>query len=235
MYYPIDYILEANKQYEEEIKKFEKIQNNIRDINNNIDLDEVKKRLNYLQAKELYKLVLSRNNDKAMIKKFKDILENKKAEEYPEIKGVHYYPEIKEIDFLSEEEKVDLDILIKDAFTRVSKRDSLEDLDDKILDFLINKSILEKQYIFRCNCGSFECDDKIITEEKFNKFKLYWEKSEQGTTTDEEDDEMRYGYFYIGCWHDGEIEISCLEEFEENLRCIRYSVKVKPDLTLDNI
>lgn len=233
--YSIEDILKANKKYEEELKKFEEIQKEIRNINNNINLDDVKLNMNYSEAKELYKLILSRSNNKDMIKNFKDILEDKKAEEYPEIKGVHYYPIIKEIDFLSEEEKIKLDILIKDASTKVSIRESLTDLDYRILDFLVNKKIIEKQYVFGCNCGSFECNEKIITEEKFNKLKQYWEKDTQGLTTEEEDKEMCYGCIYVSCWHDSDIEISCLEEFEENLRYYRYSVKVKPDLTLDNI
>lgn len=191
--------------------------------------------LTYIEAKELYKLILNRNSNKERCEELKKIVENKKIKEYPQIKDVHYYPVINNIDFLNNEEKIKLDKLIKEAYNNRNKREELINIDTKIVEFLENNSILEKLYIFHCNCGSIECDDKIITQERFNKLKDYWKKEKEGLTTNEEDEEMNYGCFETGCWNDGSIEICSLEDFNKNLRRVEYKVKIKPDTTLDEI
>lgn len=233
--YSIEELKEINKRYDEETDKLRLFNEQVREVNDNVDLDEIKSKLSYKEAKELYKLILSRSNNKARCEEIKKIVEDKKIEEYPQIKDVHYYPIIKNIDFLSNKEKISLDRFIKDSYRNRRYAEDIEDLDDRIKDFLIDNNIIEKRYIFHCDCGSFECDDKVVTQERFDKLKDYWIKEEQGLTTHEEDEEMRYGCFETGCWNDGSVEICSLDDFNDNLRRIDYKVLLEPDMTLDNI
>lgn len=233
--YSIEEIKRINATYDEEVKKLKILNESVKKINDNLDLEEVKSNLNYAEAKELYKLILSRSNDKDKCNEFKKIVNDKKVEEYPQINDVHYYPIINSIDFLTKEEKIKLDTFIKDAYRDRRKRDEISYLDTEIIDFLATNSIIEKLYIFHCTCGSMECDDKIIPQERFDKLKEYWEKEMQGLTTHEEDREMNYGCFETGCWNDGTVEICSLEDFNEHLIRVEYKVKAEPDMTLDKI
>lgn len=231
--YSIKKIYEMEEKYQDKKQELEEFKKQVIQFNDRIDINELST-FKHSEVKELYskiRFLCSSNTSE----KIKSIIQTKKLEEYPEILGVHYYPIINSIEFLDEESKIKLDTLLKKACSIVSYREQLKDLDDKIIEFLMNNKIIEKQYIFRCNCGGFDCDDKIVSEEKFNKLKLYWEKELKDETTHEEDREMNYGCFETGCWNDGSIEICSLEDFEDNLNEVRYIVKVKPDLTLDNI
>lgn len=233
--YSIEEIKKVNKNYDEEVNKLNVLNENVRKVNDNLDLEEVKSKLNYAESKELYKLILSRNSNKERCEELKKIVNNKKVEEYPQINDVHYYPIINDIDFLNKEKRIKLDTIIKEAYSNRNKREELNNLDIRIIDFLVDNSILEKLYIFHCDCGSFECDDKIITQERFNKLKDYWEKEKEDLTTHEEDREMNYGCFETGCWNDGTVEVCSLEDFNEHLRRTEYKIKIKPDITLDKI
>lgn len=231
----IDEIRKVNKHYDEEVKKLNTIYENVRQINNNINLEEVKSTLNYAEAKELYELIQRRSSDEKIRHEFKQILNDKKIKEYPKINDVHYYPIINKIDSLSKDEKIKLDNLIKESYTSCRKAKEIKHLDTDIIEFLSNNSIIEKLYVFHCTCESIECSDKIITQDRFEKLKRYWEKSKNSLTTDEEDEEMRYGYFETGCYYDGSIEVCSLEDFNKNLLEVKYKVKSKPDMTLDYI
>lgn len=233
--YSINEIKKSNENYDNKSKELHILCDEVRKINDNLDLEEVKNTLQYSEAKELYELILSRNSNKERCEELKNIVENKKLEEYPQINDVHYYPVINNIDFLDKKAKIKLDELIKDAYNNRNARENIKYLDSKIIDFLVDNSIVEKLYIFHCDCGSWECNDKIITQETFNKLKYYWEKALTDETTHEEDEEMHYGCFETGCWNDGSIEICSLEDFNEHLRRIEYKVKVEPDMTLDRI
>lgn len=233
--YSIKEIKEANKHYDNEKEKLDELLKEVRTINSNIDLTDVKNNLNYEQTKELYKMIRYRSNDEKN-KELKEIMEIKKSLEYPEITGIHYYPIIKTIDFITEKEKIELDILIKDANKNRKVLRKIRDLDERVLNFLIDKDIIEKVYIFHCECESDECYDTEITQEQFDTFKDYWERLKiEGGTTKEEDKYMNYGCFETGCWNDGNVEVSSLEEFNQHLRYTDFRIKTKPDLTLDNI
>lgn len=232
----INEVINANNLYEEKTEQLSKLRNKTKLINNELDLDEVKNTLNYTKAKEIYQKVSYSMDDKDKRILFRKIIEDKKINEYPEILDVHYYAIIKQIDFLNNDEKVNLDIQIKEAYNERRNIEGLLNLEPRILDFLIKNKILEKQYIFHCDCNDNECGDKIISQEKFDKLKNYWYKESEGIeTTKEEDKEMWYGCFETGCWNDGSVEIYSLETFNENLRRIEYDVIQKPDMTLDNI
>lgn len=233
--YSIEEVKKVNRNYEEEVNKLNILNKKVRKVNDNLDLTEVESNLNYAESKELYKLILSRNSNKERCEELKKIVNNKKVKEYPQINDVHYYPIINDIDILNKDKKLKLDTIIKEAYYNRNKREELNNLDTRIIDFLIDNSVLEKLYIFHCDCGSFECDDKIITQERFNKLKDYWDKEKEGLTTHEEDKEMNYGCFETGCWNDGTVEVCSLEEFNEHLRRIEYRIKIEPDITLDKI
>lgn len=231
----IEIIRNINKNYDEEVQKLDVLNTKVRAANDDLDLEEVKSKLTYLEAKDLYKLILSRSNNKEKCEEFKKIVDDKKIKEYPQINDVHYYPIINDMNFLEKEKRIKLDILIKDAYRNRNIRENLNNLDTNILDFLVENSILEKIYIFHCNCHSIECEDKIITQDRFDKLKKYWEKSYNDETTPEEDQEMRYGCFETGCWHGDSVEVCSLEDFNEHLRRIEYKVIKEPDLTLDKL
>lgn len=233
--YSIEEIKKVNKEYDEESNRLKVLGEKVREINDKLDLTEVESKLSYIEAKKLYKLILSRSNDKSMCERMKKIVDDKKIKEYPEIMDVHYYPIIKDIDFLDNDEKIALDKLIKNSYRNRRCAADIETLNEDTINFLIDNDILEKRYIFHCDCGSFDCDDKVITQERFDRLKEYWIKAEQGLTTDEEDEGMRYGCFETGCWNDGSIEICSLNDFNDNLRRIEYKVKIEPDMTLDDI
>lgn len=233
--YSTNEIKKVNKRYEEEVQILNSFCNEVRKMNDNIDLEEVKNTLNYAEAKELYKLILSCNSNSDRCEELKTIVKDKKIKEYPQILDVHYYPVIKEIDFLTDDKTILLDKIIKGAYKNARKSRELSKMDFKVLKFLIDKEMIEKIYVFRCNCGSDECYDKEITQKHFDKLKDYWEKELKDETTHEEDAQMNYGCFSTGCWNDGDVEVSCLEDFNEHMRFVKYKVIKEPDMTLDKI
>lgn len=229
--YSVKEILEKNKEYKNAdniaLKKYQEL----KDMSSNIDLEDVKK-LSYQEVKEFFKLIIYMNNDETT-SNVKEIMEAKKAELYPEILGIHYFKEIKEIDFISEEEKIKLDRLLS---KRNIKRNEINSLDEKVVNFLLEKKILEKNYVVSCShYHNFDCQERVFTSEKVEKLKSYWKKLSNGEeTTDEEDEELNCGCFELYCDYD-RIEITNLEEFEEHLYEIRYKLIKNPDRTLDNL
>ncbi len=204
----------------EEVRKNEEYLTNY--MRKMIDYIQIDRNYNYLEAKEMLKDLYSVLG----FKEVNDFLKRKKEREYPEILGVHYFPEIKEINWLSEEEKIELDC----ELARNKYKAKLFNYDKKVIDFLIEKEIVEKQYIFACH---HNCWSKIISEDKFNLFKKYWENP--NSLTEEECKKIGCGTFYIDCDYDGEYEISSLDDSEEFLEDVRYKVIKEPDMTLDRL
>lgn len=235
--YSVSEIIKTNKHYEEEAKKLNELWRKTKEANDKLDLEEVKNNLNYADSKKLYQILSTGSNNKEKCEELKKIVYDKKVKEYPQIKDVHYYPIINTIDFLDKENKIKLDILLKESYQNAHKQKKLKNiLDEKTINFLIDNAILERLYIFHCDCDNdFYCDDKIITEEQFDKLKTYWQKQAEGTNTDEDDEYMHYGCFEVGCSNDNFIEVSCLSDFNKYLRRVEYKVKLKPDTTLDEI
>lgn len=102
----LEKILEHNKLYKEKQDEVKALFQELKGINDKIDLDEIKL-LKYADVKELLETIKYCINDEDKLKAIEDIKNDKKIKEYPEILGVHYYPEINEID-LSEDAKVKL-------------------------------------------------------------------------------------------------------------------------------
>lgn len=191
-------------------------------VEKNIDFEEVDKKYNYLDAKELINSLGSIKHEY----KTKNFLEYKKLREYPEIIGVHYFSEIKEIDWLTEEEKVNLDYILMERqnYSEVWR------YDDKTIEFLMENKIIEKYYVFTC---VHDCWKKYVSENRFNKLKKYWGNEE---LTEEEIEDCNYRCIWIDCEYDeGAYEISSLKEFEENISHICYRVIKKADMTLDKL
>lgn len=230
-------VIEANNHYKEEKKRVNELYTKLTLINDEIDLEEVKNTLNYLETKDLYYLMIYCFNNKEIESSLCKIMTEKKLKEYPEILGVHYYPIIKDIDSISEEQKVVLDKLIKDAFSKYNVRVKLsKQIEPNVLEFLVENKILKKEYVFHCTCDDEECYDEFVSQERFDKLKEYWNKQSEGIeTSHEEDNEMGYGYIEVGCWNDGYIEIGSVEDFNKHLRRVEYKVLQEPDMTLDNI
>lgn len=226
-------IIKANELYERERKALAELWNKTTLINDCLDLNEVKGNLSYKETKSLYNTVIYSCNNKEKLNMLEEILKEKKIKEYPEVLDVHYYPVIKNIDFLSDNEKIDLDKTIKNAYLIRLSRGKLNELNNKILHFLLTNKIIERQYIFHCSCGDDECYDEVITESLFDKLKDYWQRETTNDTTHEDDKEMNYGCFETGCWNDGNVEVCSLEDFNNNLKRIEYKVVKEPDMTLD--
>lgn len=96
----------------------------------------------------------------------------------------------------------------------------------------MKNKIIKKQYVLACDCGDWNCDKEIISEEKYQLYKKYWE--DEDSITDEEYEENNYGYIELPCCHEN-IEIENMEEFEAYLGEERYKIIENPDLTLDNV
>ena len=214
--------IELKKKIEENRVEIEK---KIKDI----DFEDIDRNYNYTEAKEKMSSIGKFLLNEDCVREF---LKSKKEKEYPEILGVHYYPKIKEMHWLSEEKKIKLDKLLK-----ISKYIYQEELlyflqNHETLGFLMKNKIIKKEYVLTCYCGDWNCDKEIISEEKYQLYKKYWE--DKDSITDEEYEEINYGYIELPCCHEN-IEIGDMEEFEAYLEEERYIIIKKPDLTLDNL
>ena len=229
--YSVKEVIEKNKAYKKADELSSALFSESREYNNQIDLAEVET-LSYQEIKELLSIVGTRFTDKNVLIDIKKIALKKKAEIYPEILGVHYYPELKEIDWLSETEKVRLDRLLGNRMTKSSQ---IKELDERTIKFLMDRKILEKRYVLECDCGDFDCYERIITEDRLNKFKEYWQKEKSGIeTTDEEDEELNYGCIMLNCDNEN-LEVCDEDDFKTYLTDIRYKRLKEPDRTLDKL
>lgn len=228
----INELLELNKALKDEAdfyyEKYREVSEKIVETNNKeLDLKEIDRDYNYLEAKEVLKNINLGYDNRH---KIEDFLKEKKEREYPEILGVKYYKEINQLD-KDEEFKVTLDTLLKESCRLVRSRDKLEILlheNEDVANFLIKNKIIERLYAFKCNCDSWDCDDTIITEEKFNTMKAAWKDTENKYTWED-------GYLEVGCWNDGWYEIDSEETLEEHYYYVKYKLIKEPDLTLDNL
>lgn len=227
---------EANNHYKELQRKANDFYKELKEMNNNLDLNEVRKKCTYSEVKEIYDLMKYCTSDKSVVEEVSDIMASKKEEEYPEILGVHYFPEILELDFLSEKEQIQLDDTLRTAYSSYRKRLDLIHLEKDVLEALIEKGILEKEYLLSCGCSSMECSPVRISKTKLDKYIKYWEDSQEREMSEDEDNELNYGCIEIPCFYDTIDEICSLEEFNDySYKEIQYVFKKEPDLTLEVI
>ncbi len=233
-------IVDANLRYKELENNVHELYKELKKVNSMIDLEEVQRDLNYGQVKELFNMLSYSISEKDVQDELEKIMDNKKIEEYPKILGVHYYPIIKEMDFISEERKIELDRFIEGCNRRASlKRDISIELNSEEIKFLVDNEILEPIYSFYCNCCG-NCEPELITQSQKDKFYEYHNFDYKNKTKEEickhQEDNFGDGYIEVGCWNDGYYEVTNIEEFEHNVsEHIKYNIKVKPDMTLDNI
>ena len=207
--------------------------------------------LSFAEAKEYYMII--KNYIKYETEKnIEDLLNKKKEKAYPEILDVHYYPCIRGMDFLTKEQQILLDkFLMKRRYgARIDKYDVLKALSsnktiinydnpigDKIIDFLLDKRIVEKQYKFYCKCG--DCTTVFSEEEKQRFFNYHNFDTKNCTDEEYEFHEMNCedGFLFVTCMErdDCDIELSSIEDFEENLDNYIYKLIVEPDMTLDSL
>ena len=232
----LDRFYEVNNYYKELQSKANDFYKELKEMNNNLDLDEIRKKCTYQEVKDIYTTMKYCTSDKTIIDEVINIMNLKKEEEYPQILGVQYFPEILQFDFLNSKEQIQLDKVLREAFSNYSKRCELHHLGEEKLKALIDCGILEKVYVLSCGCGSFECSEVSIKQSELDGYINYWNVSMERETTDEEDKEFHYGCIEIPCWNDTTDEITNLKEFEEyGYKRIRYSFKKDADLTLENL
>lgn len=225
----IEEIKSSISTYKLEYEKINRLREKVENIANELDLNELTN-MSFDEIKETISIIKFYCN-KEVLNKINEIKQKKKANLYPEINSVHYYPEIKEMSWLSEEDQINLDKKIKDC--RISNIET--DIEEESLNFLINKEILEKRYIFKCFHNSWDCGEEAVTEKRFNELKEYWKKESKGKTTQEDDEQYHYGCFEVPCAYDRCREITNLKEFEDEYSYIQYVRIKKPDLTLDKL
>ncbi|MFQ9545370.1 MAG: hypothetical protein ACLR02_10160 [Clostridium sp.] len=207
--------------------------------------------LSYAEAREYY-MIIKDYITYEVGEKYRNLLNKKKEDAYPEILNVHYYPCIKDMNFLTKEQQILLDkfLMKRRCGTRINKYDILKALSsnktiinydnpigDKIIDSLLDKGIVEKQYKFYCKCG--DCTT-VFSEEEKQKFFNYHNFDTKNCTDEEyEFHEMNYedGFLFVTCMErdDCDIELSSIEDFEENLEGYIYKLIVEPDMTLDRL
>lgn len=235
-----DEILEQNKIYKEQIDWLDKKEKQLReDIffkNENINLDDLKK----LSYKEI-KVICNEIKNNVSTKTFNEFLNIKKEikeKEYPEILGVHYYPLINRIDYLTENLKVKIDRYLFNNFRKgyvYGITTTLNEVDNRLLNDLCNLGLVEKKYKFRCDCGYCDSGSLTLTESEVNDYKEYWDRESKDELYDDEGEEVNYGVIDVYCENDDGYEITSLEEFNSSKHTVYYSIKAKPDMTLDNI
>lgn len=241
--------LEGFKKIEKQIKQKRNecnnyIKNKEKEINDNIDLDYLKN-LSYEELNEFYDLYLKYGNFN-FVEDIYDIVEEKKIEKYPLLSKAYYYPILNELD-ITDEEKRNIDEYLYNYYKTNNPKETFYKILDNclkengnktydIFNFLLNNKIIEKVYIFSCNCFS-PCYEKRITEKQKEKFYKYhcfdYDNATEEEINKHEEDYMD-GYIYIDCDNDDSIEIDSIESFEKNARVL-YQVIAKPDTSLDEV
>lgn len=235
-------ILNTNHIYNEKILELNTLIKN--KYNKLLDLDIIKKECSYKECKEILHCVKDIVNKDILIQ-LDEIIKEKRINKYPDLLDAHYYPSIKEIDFLSKEERFELDSILNRVYKVLSDDIKIELFAEKInnkynkniIDILVNKNLINKIYVFHCDCESdFECPETIITNEELNGYKGYWDKIKNNQpTTNEEDRKYHYGTILVECYNEPEKEITSFKEFIDNLYKVKYKVINAPYKALDNL
>lgn len=231
-------IVKENEDYKKLKEECNKKYAKLKLINNGINLEEVKQ-LTYQQIKSLYELTKYCIEDDSIQNGLKEIYKEAKIKEYPILGKAHHYPILNELDFLTDKQKNEIDeTLVRfyggDIITNCSAWRDLKltkEQTEKVLEFLYNKGLATRTYRILCECG---CSKKYITEEQYNKFVAYHsvkpEEYEKHESKWKED-----GYFYIGCWNDGDREICSIEDLKRYAKPYCYELNAEPDSTYEEL
>jgi hypothetical protein len=230
------YNLKVVEEHEEVLEKEKK---ELKDfINNTINVNDFNN-MTYLDAKKIYNKLwykLSKEN----VQDMQEMLENKKFLEYPLINDVHYYPIVNEIPNINLEQRLHIDKSLKKAYFKKENAE-LYIKDKQIINFLLEKHIIEKVYIFRCNCSeNDDCTPEYITQDQYDDFMSYHNLINDKNMTEDEkdvywDENFQDGHFEVGCWNGEGYEVCDIDDFNKHLNCIRYKVIIKPDISLDDL
>lgn len=245
-------IIQYNEECEIEIDKFElhisNLKASLKNINSLLNLDDIKQ-LSYQEAKNIHKLLYWNTSD-LQRQKIETIVKELKENEYPLLKKAHYYPVINEMNFLGDDQKNRLDKLLRDCCNSYIYTDSLgwlrlkfkKEITDKVFEFLLNKGIVEKSYIIKCDCGSDECYGETISQERYDEFVKYHSVTKEDKLKMSKEELDKYsidwsdkGYIQVGCWNDDAKEIYDLKTFMNEVKLFAYKNVVKPDLSLENV
>lgn len=226
-------ILNANLQYQEKASEVKALYKELCQLNDQLDLDEVKQTMSYEEAKQLFELVKYATNDSTKVNALKALVQAKKEEKYPEILGVHYYPVIKNFHQLSHEEQLKLDRKLKELYSPTPYKRFTMSLPEEVVQSLLDLNILTRQYLIRCDC---HCHSQILSEEMYLRYLDYWKRESLGETISEEEIEaLDEGYLSIYCEEtDTDIEIFNPERLNRYSHPYLY-VSQAPDLSLEEL
>ena len=210
-----------------------------------INFEEIRA-LGYEKAKEFYDNYKYNLDYKKVRPKFEELLKELKEIAYPEIKKAHYYPVLNEIDFLDEKQiKIFDETLYKynkrwtisrHNWTLFGEFTYNQELVDKIIEFMLEKDMLDIRYVVSCPCGE---ERDVITKEQYENMKKYFDiESRFGSnsvTTEEYEwydnfDCYRDGYMEIPCECEG-LEITKMSDIDNNLS-YEYKLKIEANLEL---
>lgn len=252
----IDEIIKMDKEHDIKQAELDKMFKEIIEKGKKLSIDDFKD-IQYKELKDIFKDIYVYMNDD-LRNKVTELLNEKKVELYPILKTACYFPELNNIDFLSKEEIVKLDKELKNFRIRVNstrlrvnelysvlkEKENTEDLMEKILQFLLDNKIIEREYVLHCNCeeedyNDFGCSKAYITETNLKKHKRAWELSKKDKTDEESIEFEKYmedgfGYIMISCDRDC-IEIYSQESFDKCQKYIQYMFIKSPDLTIDEL
>lgn len=241
---PLKEIIRINEQFRTKEKELQELLKETQMYNDLIDLKEIDDSLSYEELKSLIPTLIFNNINNGTKVKLFNILKRKKEEQYPELLDAHFYPVIRDLN-IPVSERLTLDKNLKELFdyNYFISADIFDNVDvsntSEIIDFLIENDIIERFYVFKCNCGyDFECNKTLVSEaekEKFLKYHKFDINNASSEELDEYYDDYKSGFIFVHCFNGGDIEICDIDSFNKNLKYIAYKIKSKPSTYLDDI
>ena len=240
-------ILQLNTEYDNKKRELELEFKRLEQINSKLNFDELRK-MTYDKVKDVRERLKYRIASNDVEKKLDKLYQEKRYEKYPILKVAYYFPVINQLDYLTDEDKRKLDKRLEkmklwncNEYDIVSHINGGKDNKFKLIQFLIDNDIVERGYLFSCNCGdnSGMCDHEYKSEKELEEFKEYYSKNVDDMTDEEydkwEDDWEKIGYISVGCWNDSEVEICSILDLENARKREVYKVIGKADYTYENV
>jgi len=138
---------------------------------NGIDLESIKQKHTRAELKEFSKQLYN-VKVRSLAYEVNQTAEEMKKEEFPQLLGVHRYPIINEMEFLTENQKIELDkflVMIRKGgyVSGLWKISNKAEVIKKIEQYLIEKGVVEEQFVVNCpNCSGERMSSMMNTEEK---------------------------------------------------------------------
>ncbi|WP_049946664.1 hypothetical protein [Bacillus cereus] len=200
----------------------------------NISIDDLRKQFNRREL-NTFKGKLYDTKLRSLAYEISKMTDEMKIEEFPQLLGVHHFPIINEIDFLNEEQKIELDkelvrYRVGNYVSGLWKVTRDEKVRKQLLEWLINKEILETKHAVLCPyCHNGNVTDVMTTQEKVNLNSMF---SNYKEAYDEDLEEKLQDILENVCMEcDAFAEVDDLKE----LNYTEYhQMKMKRDDSLDN-